>query len=211
MDIEKCFEILRVSSRSSSDEVKQAYRDLVNVWHPDRFSHNDRLRKKAEEEMQRINLAHQEILQFLSFEQERLKVKAEEEKRVRRETAIRARVKAEAEARMRQKAKAESYPEMDWESRILCGDGRCIGLINKDGRCTECGRTLEEARKEAGFWQKLRGKNGNATSDFSRQYDIPDPEGEPIDLENRTLCFDESCIGIMGPDGKCTECGGRLE
>ena len=106
MDIEKCFEILRVSSHSSSDEVKQAYRDLVNVWHPDRFSHNDRLRKKAEEELKRINLAYQEILQFLSFEQERLKV-------------------------------------IDLENRTLCSDESCIGIMGPDGRCTECGRRLE--------------------------------------------------------------------
>ena len=25
--------------------------------------------------------------------------------------------------------------------------------------------------------------------------------------ENRTLCVDESCIGIVGPDGRCKECG----
>ena len=25
--------------------------------------------------------------------------------------------------------------------------------------------------------------------------------------EERTLCSDESCIGIIGPDGRCNECG----
>ncbi len=30
--------------------------------------------------------------------------------------------------------------------RILCGDGSCTGIINKDGRCTQCGRTLEESK-----------------------------------------------------------------
>jgi len=28
-----------------------------------------------------------------------------------------------------------------------------------------------------------------------------------IDWENRTLCNDESCIGVIGPDGHCKECG----
>ncbi|MCX5847942.1 MAG: hypothetical protein NTW65_00625 [Deltaproteobacteria bacterium] len=27
------------------------------------------------------------------------------------------------------------------------------------------------------------------------------------DWENRILCSDESCIGTIGPDGKCRECG----
>jgi len=25
--------------------------------------------------------------------------------------------------------------------------------------------------------------------------------------ENRILCSDESCIGVIGPDGCCKECG----
>jgi hypothetical protein len=31
------------------------------------------------------------------------------------------------------------------------------------------------------------------------------------DWENRTLCSDESCIGVIGPDGRCKECGKRYE
>jgi hypothetical protein len=27
------------------------------------------------------------------------------------------------------------------------------------------------------------------------------------DWDKRTLCIDESCIGTIGPDGKCRECG----
>lgn len=99
MDIEKCFEILRVLPDSSLNEVKQAYRDLVNVWHPDRFSHNDRLRKKAEEELKRINFAYQEILKYLSFEQERLRLRSEEEERMKREAEIRAKQQAEYKIR----------------------------------------------------------------------------------------------------------------
>jgi hypothetical protein len=31
-----------------------------------------------------------------------------------------------------------------------------------------------------------------------------------IEWENRTLCADESCIGVIGPDGRCKECGKPL-
>jgi hypothetical protein len=27
------------------------------------------------------------------------------------------------------------------------------------------------------------------------------------DWGERTLCSDESCIGVIGPDGRCKECG----
>jgi hypothetical protein len=28
-----------------------------------------------------------------------------------------------------------------------------------------------------------------------------------LDWEQRRLCSDESCIGVIGPDGRCKECG----
>ena len=28
----------------------------------------------------------------------------------------------------------------DWDSRVLCSDESCIGVIGPDGRCRECGR-----------------------------------------------------------------------
>lgn len=31
--------------------------------------------------------------------------------------------------------------------------------------------------------------------------------GDDLDWENRTLCSDESCIGVIGSDGRCKECG----
>jgi hypothetical protein len=31
------------------------------------------------------------------------------------------------------------------------------------------------------------------------------------DWENRVLCSDESCIGVIGPDGRCKECGKSYE
>ena len=50
-------EVLEVEATASFEEIKQAYRDLVNVWHPDRFGHSPRLREKAERKLKRINLA----------------------------------------------------------------------------------------------------------------------------------------------------------
>jgi hypothetical protein len=43
-------------------QLKQAYHDLVQVWHPDKHSHNERLRQKADEKMKEINQAY-EVLQ----------------------------------------------------------------------------------------------------------------------------------------------------
>ncbi len=62
--INRCIEILGLKPGASQEEVNQAYRDLVNVWHPDRFEDNPRLQKKAEEKVKEINAAYEYIKSF---------------------------------------------------------------------------------------------------------------------------------------------------
>ncbi len=57
-DHRRAYRILGISPASSKDVVKQAYRDLAQVWHPDRFQHNDRLSEKAQRNLTRINEAY---------------------------------------------------------------------------------------------------------------------------------------------------------
>jgi hypothetical protein len=52
---------LGLAPTASWDEVTQAYKDLMRVWHPDRFQGDERLRKKAEAQAQRINNAMSEL------------------------------------------------------------------------------------------------------------------------------------------------------
>lgn len=72
MDLQRCFEVLELDRDASLDEVKQAYKDLVNVWHPDRFSNNPRLRRKAEEKLKEANLAYKGVRSFISLKQKRV-------------------------------------------------------------------------------------------------------------------------------------------
>lgn len=64
-DINKCFEILGLKPGASLEEVKEAYGDLVKVWHPDRFSHDPKLQAKAQEKLREINEAYQKVQDFL--------------------------------------------------------------------------------------------------------------------------------------------------
>jgi hypothetical protein len=66
MDLKQCFEILELNPDASTDEVQQAYKDLVNIWHPDRFAGNPRLRRKAETKLKEINRAYAMVNSFLS-------------------------------------------------------------------------------------------------------------------------------------------------
>lgn len=52
-----CLRILDLAHGCSESEMRQAYRDLVQVWHPDRFA-GQRLKQRAEEELKRINEAY---------------------------------------------------------------------------------------------------------------------------------------------------------
>jgi hypothetical protein len=61
-EISRCCRVLGVKHGASLEEVKKVYRDLVQVWHPDRFAGNDRLRAKAEEQTKEINLAFEYLL-----------------------------------------------------------------------------------------------------------------------------------------------------
>ena len=54
----RCYEILGLEPGASPERVKQAYRDLVQVWHPDRFEHDPPLQKKAQEKLKEINEAY---------------------------------------------------------------------------------------------------------------------------------------------------------
>ncbi len=65
-DLRRCLEIFDLGVEASIEDVKQAYRDCVNVWHPDRFANNPRLKKKAEKKLKEINEAHDTLTSFLS-------------------------------------------------------------------------------------------------------------------------------------------------
>ncbi len=66
MNLRKSFEILEIGLDATEAEAKQAYKDIVAVWHPDRFSHNPRLRRKAEEKLKEANLAFETVKAFFA-------------------------------------------------------------------------------------------------------------------------------------------------
>jgi len=49
---------------ATADQVREAYRDSVKVWHPDRFEHDPRLRQKAQERLKEINEAFERLRNY---------------------------------------------------------------------------------------------------------------------------------------------------
>ncbi len=56
------YSILGISSSATDEEVKNAYRNLARKYHPDNFDDDNPLKELANEKMQEINAAYDEIL-----------------------------------------------------------------------------------------------------------------------------------------------------
>jgi tetratricopeptide (TPR) repeat protein len=64
IDIDRCYTILGVGYGASADELKQAYRDLVREWHPDKHQHDSRKQRQAEEKLKLINIAYDRLKDY---------------------------------------------------------------------------------------------------------------------------------------------------
>ena len=90
----------------------------------------------------------------------------------------------------------------DWEKRILCSDEACIGTIGPDGKGKEGGKAYEGKLPE--------GHGISSAQPVTAQEQKPvsmDEAASDDDWDKRVLCSDGACIGVIGPDGCCKECG----
>ena len=69
-EILRCYRLLEVLPGASSSQLRQAYMDLVKVWHPDRFGNDAELQQKAQEKLKAINLAYEQLCSLKSAESE---------------------------------------------------------------------------------------------------------------------------------------------
>jgi hypothetical protein len=111
-------------------------------------------------------------------------------------------------------SKDEACPEEgdEWSRRRLCPDGNCIGVIGPDGRCRECGRAAEGP---APATTNPEAAESAPVPEAPLQPDVPEAPADEADAEDdwsrRRLCPDGGCIGVIGPDGRCKECGRQAE
>ena len=96
----------------------------------------------------------------------------------------------------------DEEPEFDPATRRLCPDGSCVGILGRDGRCTECGQTGDPLAAEADLQLAENGFEGVPPASLSVD--------EGFD-SGRTLCADGNCVGVVSEDGKCNVCGRPAE
>ena len=103
----------------------------------------------------------------------------------------------------------QTQADRDWQNRTLCSDESCIGVIGPDNRCKECGRALGAESEEKGSPDAIDESAGSVddlTDAEDEKTEVIDPPSD-ADWDSRVLCSDENCIGVIGPDGRCKECG----
>ena len=86
------------------------------------------------------------------------------------------------------------------DDRELCPDGGCIGVLGDDGRCKVCG-TQGTAPARA---TPRAARPVPAAAEAAPAAAVAPAE---VDDDDRELCSDGSCIGLIGPDGRCKVCG----
>ncbi|MBM4132556.1 MAG: hypothetical protein FJ245_02205 [Nitrospira sp.] len=55
------YSVLEIAPTATDADIKKAWHEQIQVWHPDRFSHSPALHKKAETRTQLINQAYQTL------------------------------------------------------------------------------------------------------------------------------------------------------
>lgn len=102
----------------------------------------------------------------------------------------------------------------EWENRILCSDGNCIGVIGPDGHCKECGKKYEGALpEEVSSVETAPPEDDGLEEESELEQGLEQEDELPADpdWEDRILCSDGNCIGVIGPDRRCKECGKPYE
>jgi WD40 repeat protein len=61
MAIEEYYKILEIEPNASQEEIKQAYRHLAKIWHPDRFYNEPKMKQQADEKIKQINQAYEAL------------------------------------------------------------------------------------------------------------------------------------------------------
>jgi len=104
-----------------------------------------------------------------------------------------------------EKKETKSQVDIEWEQRKLCIDESCIGVIGLDRRCKECGLPFEEGPSD-GTEEESAVEDFEAAAAEEELEDVAENGAETshadLEWEQRRLCIDESCIGVIGPDGR---------
>jgi TPR repeat protein len=121
-EIAECYRLLEVEPGAPLDVVKSARRDLLKIWHPDRFPNDPRFQRRATEKAKAINEAYQKLTAYLSgnYRESRASAGTRAAEEAARQANEAAEAKAHEEARRgeeaRRRAEQHARQEQDWRT-----------------------------------------------------------------------------------------------
>ena len=148
----QCYRLLEVEPGASLDATRQAYRELLKVWHPDRFPNDLKIQQRANRKTAQINDAYAKINAFLSGastqSQARAQASAHEEaiRRAREEAEKRAREEAARQARAAAEARAREEAEKRARDEAA-RQARSAAEARANEACEQARRAEEQARE----------------------------------------------------------------
>jgi hypothetical protein len=93
----------------------------------------------------------------------------------------------------------------EWDQRQLCPDGGCLGVIGPDGACKVCGRAMPGWGEERARGTRSPEDVAEAERQDEARVDRDDATAGD-DFDDRELCPDGACVGVIGDDGRCKRC-----
>lgn len=76
-EMDDYYRLFGLNPGASEEEIKEAYKDLIKVWHPDRISNNPRLKEKANAKLREINLAYEVLKAYIAGKSESFRATGE--------------------------------------------------------------------------------------------------------------------------------------
>lgn len=111
---------------------------------------------------------------------------------------------------------SEPDSQTAWEVRALCPDGNCLGVLDASGQCRLCRAQGQPGPGVAPTTAaRLPGDESDAASD-EPSADVAAPVHSAAvdrtaetdeDSDDRELCREGACLGVLDRHGRCHECG----
>lgn len=138
MNIKQALQVFDLDAKSPPEAFKKRYHDLASIWHPDLHANDPRLQTLASEKMKEINSAYEILCSDLNSHIVVIchSCGAENRKRIDLNMDY-------AACGTCGKQLLKPLPKT---KRTPCGNHHCAGTIGSTGRCTYCGKTIDEGR-----------------------------------------------------------------
>lgn len=163
LSIEECFRILELEPGATLVQVRESWRTLSQIWHPDKHPQGTKAHELAANRQLMINLAHDVLKNYLgsNAQSQPLALGQNLESRV---------LEALAEANrigFRATTITSEYPRMNQSEFNLCMEAANAGDLNaqfKTGLALELGFTGPIDAKGAAYWYDRASRRGQAAA-----------------------------------------------